>query len=217
MLKLMFQYFGHLMWRIDLLEKTLVTRKVEGVRRRGHQRMRCLDGIIDSTDWSLSKFQAIVKHKEAWCIAVHWVAKRWTQLSNWTTATGYFPGILQRRALELVASSPPGDCVLSELFTVARLSGVALHGMAHSFLELLNSLCHDEAVTHGDAVQQPKPESYDYTSFTLIAPSDDFFYINLSYKISNCMRIILVFPRCSQLKLSRLFHIGPGIENCCLQ
>ena len=156
MLKLMFQYFGHLMWRTDLLEKTLITGKVEGVRRRGRQRMRCLDGIIDSTDCSLSKFQAIVQDKEAWCIAAHWVAKRWTQLSNWTTATIYFPGILQRTTLELVAISPPGDCVLSELFTMARLSGVALHGMAHSLLELLKSLCHDEAVTHGDAVQQPK-------------------------------------------------------------
>ena len=84
MLKLNLQYFGHLMQRADSSEKTLMLRKIEGKRRKGQQRMRWLDGIINSMDRSLSKLQEIVKNREAWHATVHRVTKGWTKLSDRT-------------------------------------------------------------------------------------------------------------------------------------
>ena len=90
MLKLKLQNFGHLMWRVDSLEKTLMPGRIVGRRRRGRQRMRWLDGITDSVNMGLGRLQELVMDSEAWHAVIHGVSKRWTRLSDWTELNWHY-------------------------------------------------------------------------------------------------------------------------------
>ena len=114
MLKLKLQCFGLLMWRADLLEKMLMLGKIESRRRRGQQRMRWLDGIIDSMDMSLSNLWELVMDREAWRATVHGVTKSWTRLSDWTE-------LMQQKGLPRWLSGKESACSAGDVGLILDL------------------------------------------------------------------------------------------------
>ena len=127
MLKLKLQYFGHLMWRVDLLEKILMLRKIESRRRKGWQRMIWLDGVTNSMDLNLSKLQEMVKDREAWHAAVHGVTQSQTWLRDWTRATRHWVRALAVR-LSLNLVSCPWDAKTGSQLALRLLPSVPQGG-----------------------------------------------------------------------------------------